>query len=87
MDVQVWLRSITRRAPSAHAHLERASCQPPGVVLRAPLGRPASLARPERINLALQGGGAHSPFTWRMLVRLLEVDLPVEGISGASGVR
>ena len=38
-----------------------------------------------RLNLALQGGGAHSAFTWGVLVRLLEADLRIEGVSGASG--
>ena len=40
--------------------------------------------RPERLNLALQGGGAHGAFTWGVLVRLLEAELRIEGISGAS---
>lgn len=38
-----------------------------------------------RINLALQGGGAHGAFTWGVLDRLLqEPDLEIEGISGTS---
>ena len=38
-----------------------------------------------RINLALQGGGAHGAFTWGVLDRLLEEpDLELVGISGAS---
>ena len=47
-------------------------------------------ARPEtagkkRINLALQGGGAHGAFTWGVLDHLLEDGrLAVEGISGTS---
>jgi NTE family protein len=40
--------------------------------------------RPKRLNLALQGGGAHGAFTWGVLARLLEVAIRVEGISGAS---
>lgn len=40
---------------------------------------------PKRINLALQGGGAHGAFTWGVLDRLLEDDgLEVAAISGAS---
>jgi len=40
---------------------------------------------PRRINLALQGGGAHGAFTWGVLDRLLqEPDLEIAGISGAS---
>jgi NTE family protein len=41
--------------------------------------------RPKRINLALQGGGAHGAFTWGVLDHLLEDGrLTVEGISGTS---
>jgi NTE family protein len=40
--------------------------------------------RPSRLNLALQGGGAHGAFTWGVLVRLLEAEIRIEGISGAS---
>jgi len=39
----------------------------------------------KRINLALQGGGAHGAFTWGVLDHLLEDGrLEIEGISGAS---
>ena len=38
-----------------------------------------------RINLALQGGGAHGAYTWGVLDRLLEEeDIEVAGISGTS---
>ncbi|THH38717.1 patatin-like phospholipase family protein [Aliishimia ponticola] len=38
-----------------------------------------------RINLALQGGGAHGAFTWGVLDRLLEDDeIEIVGISGTS---
>src|SRR5262245_15799651 len=38
-----------------------------------------------RINLALQGGGAHGAFTWGVLDQLLEDGrIDIEGISGAS---
>lgn len=38
-----------------------------------------------RINLALQGGGAHGAFTWGVLDRFLEEDsLEIAGISGTS---
>jgi len=38
-----------------------------------------------RLNLALQGGGAHGAFTWGVLDRLLEEsELDIEGISGTS---
>src|SRR5690348_14609001 len=40
---------------------------------------------PKRINLALQGGGAHGAFTWGVLDHLLEDGrLAVEGVSGTS---
>jgi len=39
----------------------------------------------KRLNLALQGGGAHGAYTWGVLDRLLEEeDIHIEGISGAS---
>jgi NTE family protein len=40
--------------------------------------------RPEQLNLALQGGGAHGAFTWGVLARLLATGIRIEGISGAS---
>jgi NTE family protein len=46
--------------------------------------KPAKPAR-KKINLALQGGGAHGAFTWGVLDFLLEDGrLEIEGISGAS---
>ncbi len=40
---------------------------------------------PKRINLALQGGGAHGAFTWGVLDHLLEDGrLEIDGISGTS---
>ena len=39
----------------------------------------------KKINLALQGGGAHGAYTWGVLDRLLEEkELVIEGISGTS---
>ncbi|TRW97672.1 patatin-like phospholipase family protein [Paracoccus sp. M683] len=39
----------------------------------------------KRINLALQGGGAHGAFAWGVLDRLLDEDwLVIEGVSGTS---
>ncbi len=39
----------------------------------------------KRVNLALQGGGAHGAFTWGVLDRLLEDGrIDIEGISGTS---
>ena len=47
--------------------------------------KPGKPKRQKRINLALQGGGAHGAFTWGVLDQLLEDGrLAVEGISGTS---
>ena len=44
-----------------------------------------SIRRGKRVNLALQGGGAHGAFTWGVLDQLLEDGrLQIDGISGAS---
>ncbi len=52
----------------------------PGPVPAAP-----APAAPLRLNLALQGGGAHGAFTWGVLDALLdEPRLQVEGLSGSS---
>jgi NTE family protein len=41
--------------------------------------------RPPRLNLALQGGGAHGAFTWGVLDALLrQPELEFEGLSGSS---
>ncbi|TCP40999.1 patatin-like phospholipase family protein [Rhodovulum marinum] len=43
------------------------------------------VGHPVRINLALQGGGAHGAFTWGVLDRLLEEpEIEIAGISGTS---
>lgn len=43
------------------------------------------MTQKKKINLALQGGGAHGAFTWGVLERLLEdKDLEICGISGTS---
>src|ERR1700733_8777649 len=51
-------------------------------------GRAADQKNPavtKRINLALQGGGAHGAFTWGVLEQLLSDErLAIEGISGTS---
>ncbi|HVL76897.1 MAG TPA: patatin-like phospholipase family protein, partial [Noviherbaspirillum sp.] len=39
----------------------------------------------KRIDLALQGGGAHGAFTWGVLDRLLDEErLEIDGVSGTS---
>ncbi len=41
--------------------------------------------KPVKVNLALQGGGAHGAFTWGVLDRLLEEDwIEIEGITATS---
>ena len=50
-----------------------------------PLSRIARSLVVKRVNLALQGGGAHGAFTWGVLDRLLEDErIAFEGISAAS---
>jgi NTE family protein len=45
----------------------------------------ASTSRVKKINLALQGGGAHGSFTWGVLDQLLDDPrIEIEGITGAS---
>ena len=45
----------------------------------------AKKSKKRRLNLALQGGGAHGAFTWGALDRLLdEEDIEVEGVSATS---
>ena len=45
----------------------------------------ATASPPRRLNLALQGGGAHGAFTWGVLDRLLDdSSLEFEGLSGSS---
>ena len=55
------------------------------LLTRALGGKNDTSGAPKRINLALQGGGAHGAFTWGVLEHLLEDGrLAVEGISGTS---
>jgi NTE family protein len=52
---------------------------------RAMTGAKASPPRaPERLSLALQGGGSFGAFTWGVLDRLLEREIAFDAISGAS---
>ena len=49
------------------------------------MGQGSRAAGPVRVNLALQGGGAHGAFTWGVLDRLLEEErIEIAGISGTS---
>jgi len=60
----------------------------PGLSLQSGLARLKRLiggAAPGRLNLALQGGGAHGAFTWGVLHALLDdPQLEFEGLSGSS---
>ncbi len=48
-------------------------------------GHNSAIAGAKRINLALQGGGAHGAFTWGVIDKLLEDGrLDIDGISGTS---
>src|SRR5581483_10654541 len=61
-----------RSAPHSSAGAKRRALWPAG-------------RKRKRINLALQGGGAHGAFTWGVLDQLLaDGRLEIEGISGAS---
>src|SRR5262249_51325399 len=60
------------------------TCRSTGVGRRSKMARAKSQPR-KKINLALQGGGAHGAFTWGVLDHLLQDErLVIEGISGAS---
>ncbi|WP_309680246.1 patatin-like phospholipase family protein [Polaromonas sp.] len=59
----------------------------PGFMPTSALARLKRLGRhaPSRLNLALQGGGAHGAFTWGVLDALLESPgIEFEGLSGSS---
>lgn len=76
--------------------MAKSDATPPDAKPGAPLARglrlawPRALSRrsvsaPARINLALQGGGAHGAFTWGVLDALLEDPrIEFEGLSGSS---
>jgi NTE family protein len=73
-------RSGKRASPKAAA----AAAPPPAAAARAPA--PAAATRPKkRINLALQGGGAHGAFGWGVMDKFLEDGrVEIEGLSGTS---
>ena len=61
-------------------HEEHSRCLPAG-----PRVASAVAGNAKRINLALQGGGAHGAFTWGVLEQILSDErLAIEGISGTS---
>jgi NTE family protein len=64
---------------SAHHHHHGDAERP------APKKARSATAAPKRINLALQGGGAHGAFGWGVLDRLLEEEsLVLDGVSATS---
>jgi NTE family protein len=65
-------RAIAKHAPELRPATER------DITPKPPAGR-------KKINLALQGGGAHGAFTWGVLDHLLADErIAIEGISGTS---
>ena len=63
-----------------------ASFSRPGFLAKSGLAliKRLSGASPSRLNLALQGGGAHGAFTWGVLDALLEdTGIEFEGLSGS----
>lgn len=73
---------LRRLARLKHARASTASVSSPGTL--AQLWR-ALNSTPTRLNLALQGGGAHGAFTWGVLDGLLEDPrIEFEGLSGSS---
>src|SRR5258706_12412145 len=77
--IPILLANIVSRALAP-----RSSAARPGSPRRGAKGQGAK-RRGKRINLALQGGGAHGAFTWGVLDQLLEHGrIEIEGISGAS---
>jgi NTE family protein len=54
-------------------------------LLASRASEPKSAVKTKRINLALQGGGAHGAFTWGVLEQILSDErIGIEGISGTS---
>ena len=69
------------RILTGHAPMTQRRDPAPGALTRWWAG----LRQPARLNLALQGGGAHGAFTWGVLDALLEQPrLHFEGLSGSS---
>ena len=65
--------------PSLRSYLEGLAS------LRLDIGRLTPRRGPKKVNLALQGGGAHGAFTWGVVDQLLaDGRLQIAGISGAS---
>ncbi len=75
---KLWNRVSGRPATSRQVNPAGSPEPPgPGAMLALPPPKPT-------LALALQGGGAHGAFTWGVLDRLLEEDIRLVGVSGAS---
>lgn len=75
---RLWNRMFRRPGPARRAEPQER------LVLPAPEPMPALPPPRPTLALALQGGGAHGAFTWGVLDRLLEEDIRLVGVSGAS---
>lgn len=77
---QSWPRLIRPSAPPRGDTRPHPAALPRGHAQRRP-----GLRRRKRLNLALQGGGAHGAFTWGVIDALLEhTDVDFDGVSGTS---
>jgi NTE family protein len=73
------LSVASQHALAHHCHMPERTPRDPAASDAAPS------APPKRLELALQGGGAHGAFTWGVLDRLLaDESIAIEGISGTS---
>jgi NTE family protein len=88
-DVEL-ARALEKRAAAALAQAKERAKEQAGEQSKEQLRAPASESAPQawppqRLSLALQGGGAFGAFTWGVLERLLEEpDCDFDCISGAS---
>lgn len=71
------------KSPSSYSRKSRPDAKKTSANAATPINRGAPKVK--RVNLALQGGGAHGAFAWGILDRFLESGLiEIEGISGTS---
>ena len=74
----------TRNKTASHSHATHTAGKSE-IFSAADPANDASASPARRVNLALQGGGAHGAFTWGVLDRLLDdASLEFEGLSGSS---
>jgi NTE family protein len=78
----------TKRKTTKKAAPRKRAAAPERGPTGLPLARPGAPAAPKgvkRINLALQGGGAHGAFAWGVIDKFLEDGrIEIEGVSGTS---